>query len=272
MAANVLHLIETLEAHLERTETELKALREENTWLKQQLAAQNKPHDVAPAPEESLEMLGNAPQKNEKTEAEVEMVEDGRDDAKETEAPSPQALLNQWYQRYPNAFFKGHTKPLKIGIHHDLAQREPWSGKLIRRALANYVNLPRYVKSMREGAERFDLDGNPAGKVDKEASLHASQRRKERPSSGASVATKKSKLPQKNTANAADHAPTHTPKKKAETGSHVSRPVVKADDKSKHPAQPETSGLESGLEKSHQAKPLSLEEKLKGLQQKFKGH
>ncbi|KFC50296.1 ABC transporter substrate-binding protein, partial [Halomonas sp. SUBG004] len=87
--------------------------------------------------------------------------------------PSPQALLKQWYQRYPHAFFKGHTKPLKVGIHQDLAEREPWPSKLIRRALANYVNLPRYTKSMREGAERVDLDGQPAGKVDKEAAKHA---------------------------------------------------------------------------------------------------
>lgn len=263
MAASVLHLIETLEAHLERTESELKALREENTWLKQQLAGQHQ-NDVAPVPETSSAVPDGVSQQN------VSVVEadanegEVREIAKEAETPSPQALLNQWYQRYPNAFFKGHTKPLKIGIHHDLAQREPWSGKLIRRALANYVNLPRYVKSMREGAERFDLDGNPAGKVDKEASLHASQRRKEQPSSDSSVAAKKNRPPQKDTASAATHA-LH---KEAGTRSRAAQPAVKADYKSKHSAKPEA----SRLEKSPQAKPLSLEEKLKGLQQKFEGH
>lgn len=268
MAASVLHLIETLEAHLERTESELKALREENTWLKQQLAGQHQ-NDVAPVPETSSAVPDGVSQQNVNVEAAADVNEGKeREIAKETEAPSPQALLNQWYQRYPNAFFKGHTKPLKIGIHHDLAQREPWSGKLIRRALANYVNLPRYVKSMREGAERFDLDGNPAGKVDKEASLHASQRRKEQPSSDSSVAAKKSEPPQKGAANAANRGPAHTPPKKAGTSRRATQPAVKADYKSKHPAQPET----NRLEKSYQAKPLSLEEKLKGLQQKFEGH
>lgn len=89
------------------------------------------------------------------------------------EAPSPQALLEQWYQRYPNAFFKGHTRPLQVGIHEALAEHEPWPEKLVRRALACYVNLPRYLKAVREGAERIDLNGAPAGDVDAGAAEHA---------------------------------------------------------------------------------------------------
>lgn len=89
------------------------------------------------------------------------------------EAPSPHALLAEWYQRYPGAFFKGHTRPLKVGIHEALAEQEPWPEKLVRRALACYVNLPRYLKAVREGAERIGLDGKPAGQVDAKAAEHA---------------------------------------------------------------------------------------------------
>ena len=89
------------------------------------------------------------------------------------EAPSPHTLLAEWYQRYPAAFFKGHTRPLKVGIHEELAEREPWPEKLVRRALACYVNLPRYLKAVREGAERIDLAGQPAGGVDAQAAEHA---------------------------------------------------------------------------------------------------
>ncbi|WP_416137652.1 ProQ/FINO family protein [Halomonas sp. HK25] len=89
------------------------------------------------------------------------------------EAPSPQALLAEWYRRYPGAFFKGHTRPLKVGIHEELAEREPWPEKLVRRALACYVNLPRYLKAVREDAERIDLEGQPAGAVDAKAAEHA---------------------------------------------------------------------------------------------------
>lgn len=90
-----------------------------------------------------------------------------------SEAPSPQALLGEWYRRYGSAFFKGHTRPLKVGIHEELAALEPWPEKLVRRALACYVNLPRYLKAVREGAERIDLDGKPAGAVDAKAAEHA---------------------------------------------------------------------------------------------------
>ncbi|QEM83915.1 hypothetical protein E4T21_04410 [Halomonas binhaiensis] len=91
-------------------------------------------------------------------------------------APSPQSLLEEWYKRYDQTFFKGHTRPLKIGIHEDLAQREPWPEKLVRRALACYVNLPRYLKSVREGADRIDLDGAVDGKVDAQAAEHAKRK------------------------------------------------------------------------------------------------
>ncbi|PMR73009.1 ABC transporter substrate-binding protein [Billgrantia endophytica] len=95
------------------------------------------------------------------------------------QAPTAEALLAEWYQRYPDTFFKGHTRPLKVGIHQDLARREPWPEKLVRRALAGYVNLPRYLKAVRQGAERIDLEGRPEGTVDTQAAEHA-QRKLER--------------------------------------------------------------------------------------------
>nr|WP_289124056.1 ProQ/FINO family protein [uncultured Halomonas sp.] len=234
MAASVLHLLETLETRLEQKNAEITALREENERLKQQLAA------VAALSASSTAGV-EAPQ-----EAPAEISAQIPSQKTSTQPPSPQALLKQWYQRYPNAFFKGHTKPLKVGIHQDLAEREPWSGKLIRRALANYVNLPRYVKSMREGAERIDLDGNPAGRVDKEAAQHASERRNEKPEK-----------------KVADSAPPSAPKNAAQ----AVEPAKKAPQKISE-QYPKT----AVSEKTEQKKPLSLEEKLKGVQQKCEGH
>lgn len=89
------------------------------------------------------------------------------------EPPSPQALLDEWYRRYTDTFFKGHTRPLKIGIHEDLVAHEPWPDKLVRRALACYVNLPRYLKAVRAGAERVDMAGEPAGTVTPGEARHA---------------------------------------------------------------------------------------------------
>ncbi len=62
---------------------------------------------------------------------------------------------------------------MKIGIHEDLVASEPWPDKLVRRALACYVNLPRYLKAVRAGAERVDLAGEPAGAVTPGEARHA---------------------------------------------------------------------------------------------------
>ncbi|WP_245392757.1 ProQ/FINO family protein [Salinicola halimionae] len=91
----------------------------------------------------------------------------------EHDAPSPHTLLAQWYKRYPKAFFKGHTRPLKTGIHLDLCEIEPWPEKLVRRALACYVHLPRYMKSVREGARRVDLAGEDCEVVTDDEAKHS---------------------------------------------------------------------------------------------------
>ncbi|MGO2131846.1 MAG: ProQ/FINO family protein, partial [Halomonas sp.] len=119
------------------------------------------------------------PVKQEPVKQEPVKQEPVKQEPAETPAPSPQALLKEWYKRYDRAFFKGHTLPLKVGIHEDLAAAEPWPEKLVRRALACYVNLPRYLKAMRNDAGRIDLQGQPAGSVDQGAADHA-QRKLER--------------------------------------------------------------------------------------------
>ncbi|WP_434986184.1 ProQ/FINO family protein [Vreelandella zhaodongensis] len=284
MAASILQLIETLEAHLEQKDAELKALREENKALKQQLADQSR-HPQLPAQSVEPHLAQPAPLSSAKEETEKRRVDGGPigekiiDEVPVNEVPvdkkkagnaavtqesplppSPQALLNQWYQRYPKAFFTGHTKPLKVGIHQDLAQREPWSGKLIRRALANYVNLPRYVKSMREGAERIDLEGHPAGKVDKEAARHASERRKEKSLNDASQSPVVKKRATKHTAL----------KPPPQTGNKPSQGAQANVNKASKEVGERKVGSEEPR-KSESVTLLSLEDKLKGLQEKFSG-
>lgn len=281
MAASLMNMLDDLEARLECTQAELQALREENQRLKQQLAlkdaqGQSVPsHDRLPTteahseaapdpvvpkndaaedapkieppvqeeleqyavekhkpePETPAQLASESQHSEQKASAELTKTVQS---SESTQAPSPHALLNQWYERYPKAFFKGHTKPLKVGIHQDLAEREAWPNKLIRRALANYVNLPRYIKAVRVGTERVDLDGKPAGKVDKEAAQHASEKRGENKEGG-------------------------SPKK----GQSKPKTVT--------PKPREVLVEQAEKEKSESRKPLSLEDKLLDLQQKFKG-
>lgn len=180
MAARVMQLLDDLEARLEHAQHEINVLREENQRLKQKLGEQG----AAEETQASVHVLSRsvvpstppAVDRRPAAENSAESIESVRSE-ESFKPPSPHALLEQWYERYPKAFFKGHTKPLKVGIHQDLAEREPWSNKLIRRALANYVNLPRYAKAMREGAERIDLEGNSVGVVDQQAAQFAAEKR-----------------------------------------------------------------------------------------------
>lgn len=266
MAASLINMLDDLETRLERTQAELQALREENQRLKQQLALKDAHAQSVPSPESTTAVETetnseavlhtaildeevpeeqvdneNAPVETAPVETALEEKAESSTTAETAKTPSPHALLNQWYERYPNAFFKGHTKPLKVGIHQELAEREEWPNKLIRRALANYVNLPRYIKAVREGVERVDLDGQSAGKVDKEAALHAAEKRGD----------KKEKRADKEAARQPKRAqPKPSPAAK--------KPRVEA---SKPPE----------MEKSEPRKPLSMEDKLLDLQQKFKG-
>lgn len=243
-------LLDDLERRLMLTQAELAQLRAENAKLKQQLAkapgSTSPEAEASDAQQSAFEFVGS----NETDKPELEATAPSAVDAPaqgepKPEPPSPHALLAQWYKRYPNAFFKGHTQPLKVGIHHDLAEREPWSGKLIRRALANYVNLPRYIKSVREGATRIDLEGNEAGVVDAEAARHATEKRTQQASSSPNERSPVAKEDK-------SRGKTAKPRKKANTET-----VRKA--------------KKTPLEVEAPQKQLSLEDKLLGLQQKFQG-
>ncbi len=72
-------------------------------------------------------------------------------------------------QRFPNAFARLNDyrrRPLKIGVHLDIRAAIPDLDPIeISRALRYYVADVRYHRAVVEGAERIDLDGNPAGTV-----------------------------------------------------------------------------------------------------------
>ncbi|WP_114417256.1 ProQ/FINO family protein [Marinospirillum perlucidum] len=86
----------------------------------------------------------------------------------ELEELNPQQRLEHWIKSYPRAFMPGQPQPLKIGIHEDLQEAEGGDQKKIRRALAGYVKLPRYLRCLKAGAVRLDLQGQNAGFVTEE--------------------------------------------------------------------------------------------------------
>ena len=73
------------------------------------------------------------------------------------------ALLEQLQAEFP--VFRD-CKPLAIGIHKQLMERKPDLDKnKVRVALHGHTASSRYLKVLKEGAPRLDLDGPPAGEV-----------------------------------------------------------------------------------------------------------
>ncbi|MBR0574421.1 RNA chaperone ProQ [Pasteurella atlantica] len=83
-------------------------------------------------------------------------------------------------EKFPLCFsIEGEAKPLKVGLFQDLALAlegdEKVSKTMLRQAMRGYTMGWRYLNACKEGAERVDLEGNPAGVIDADQALHAAQ-------------------------------------------------------------------------------------------------
>ncbi|WP_025822170.1 RNA chaperone ProQ [Shewanella marina] len=94
------------------------------------------------------------------------------------------AILAYLYETFPLCFIaEGETKPLKIGLFQDLAERLADDSKVsktqLRVALRRYTSSWRYLKCIKAGAERIDLDGKPCGELEQQHIDHAQATLKE---------------------------------------------------------------------------------------------
>jgi len=94
------------------------------------------------------------------------------------------AILAYLYETFPLCFIaEGETKPLKIGLFQDLAERLADDSKVsktqLRIALRRYTSSWRYLKGLKSGAQRLDLDGQPCGELEQEHIEHAQATLKE---------------------------------------------------------------------------------------------
>ena len=90
------------------------------------------------------------------------------------------AVIEYLAEKFPLCFsVEGEAKPLKIGLFQDLAEAlkddEHVSKTQLRHALRQYTSNWRYLHGCRLGAERVDLQGNPAGVLEQEHAEHAAQ-------------------------------------------------------------------------------------------------
>lgn len=83
-------------------------------------------------------------------------------------------------ETFPGAFkgFKEPKPPLKVGIYLDIKRVLPeLSNKALSAALADYTGGPSYLKQVKAGAPRIDLEGKPAGEVLPSQAAYAKERK-----------------------------------------------------------------------------------------------
>lgn len=176
-------LIDANQQALQQTQTEKLTLLHENLELQRQIAqlAQrtSQPAQRQPAASKAVTQTAFAFDEPEETESQASDIfvpaaaETPVQPPAVAETPldalSPEARLAHWFRQYPAAFIaRGEPLPLQVGIHDVLHQQEQGNPKKIRRALAGYVKLPRYLRCLKAGAQRVDLQGRPAGLVTQE--------------------------------------------------------------------------------------------------------
>jgi len=102
----------------------------------------------------------------------------------ETKRTSTKEIIKYLTEKFPACFsIEGPAKPLKVGIFQELAEKltddETVSKTRLRQALRHYTSSWRYLKSVKLGAFRIDIDGKDVAEIDKEQADYASKTLKE---------------------------------------------------------------------------------------------
>lgn len=97
---------------------------------------------------------------------------------------STKDIITYLTEKFPECFsVKGPVKPLKVGIFQDLAEKlnddEMVSKTRLRQALRHYTSSWRYLKAIKVGAFRVDIDGKDVAEIDEEQANYASKTLKE---------------------------------------------------------------------------------------------
>jgi ProP effector len=140
------------------------------------------------------------------------------------------AILAYLYETFPSCFIaEGETKPLKIGLFQDLAERLADDSKVsktqLRVALRRYTSSWRYLKCIKAGAVRVDLDGNPSGELEQQHIEHAQATLKE--SQEKAKAKRTAKAPKAAEKKVPEKRPARKPAARVKTET-VAKPAVKA--------------------------------------------
>ena len=102
----------------------------------------------------------------------------------EKKRTSTKEIIAYLVEKFPGCFsLEGPVKPLKVGIFQELAEQladdETVSKTRLRQALRHYTSSWRYLKAIKVGSFRVDIDGNDSAEIDQEQADYASKTLKE---------------------------------------------------------------------------------------------
>jgi len=102
----------------------------------------------------------------------------------DTKRTSTKEIIAYLAEKFPACFsIEGPAKPLKVGIFQDLAEKlsedETVSKTRLRQALRHYTSSWRYLKAIKLGSFRIDIEGNNAAEIDEAQAEYASKTLKE---------------------------------------------------------------------------------------------
>jgi len=102
----------------------------------------------------------------------------------EVKRTSTKEIIAYLADKFPACFsLEGPAKPLKVGIFQELAEKltgdETVSKTRLRQALRHYTSSWRYLKSVKLGTFRVDIDGKDAAEIDQDQADYAAKTLKE---------------------------------------------------------------------------------------------
>lgn len=141
---------------------------------------ENQAKTDAPQGEQPAEQSAPSAEKpaDESAQAAVEQPAEPKKATPERKPHPNRVAFDELHELYPELFTLRAAKPLKIGIHKDLAEDGKLSKTRIRRALNFYVRQLAYLRAVAAGGERHGLTG-PSGEVTEKDQAHAQEQVKE---------------------------------------------------------------------------------------------
>ncbi|WP_206485592.1 RNA chaperone ProQ [Thalassotalea sp. G2M2-11] len=117
---------------------------------------------------------------NEVTKAVEENAEKTGEPQAEVKRVTSKEIITHLAEKFPACFsIKGAAKPLKVGIFQDLAEQladdDMVSKTRLRQALRHYTSSWRYLKAIKAGAFRVDVNGEQVAEIDQEQADYAAK-------------------------------------------------------------------------------------------------